>query len=101
MTYLLIAANIVMLLALALAFRTLPPVLPLFYSKPEGETQLALWWLILLIPVCMNTLFILNNTITRKLFSLSDFANKIIWYANLTLIAIFTAVFIKIVTHVS
>lgn len=101
MTYLLIAANIVMLLTLAISFRTLPPVLPLFYSKPEGETQLALWWLILLIPVCMNSLFILNNTITRKLFSLSDFANKIIWYANLTLIAIFTAVFIKIVTHVS
>ena len=101
MTYLLIAANIVMLLTLALAFRTLPPVLPLFYSKPEGETQLALWWLILLIPVCMNSLFILNNTVTRKLFSLSDFANKIIWYANLALIAIFTAVFIKIITHVS
>lgn len=101
MTYLLIAANIAMLLTLALAFRTLPPVLPMFYSKPEGDTQLAVWWLILLIPVCMNSLFILNNTLTRKLFSLSDFANKIIWYANLVLITILTAVFIKIVTHVS
>lgn len=101
MTYLLIAANLAMLLTLAFAFRTLPPVLPLFYSKPEGETQLALWWLILIIPLCMNSLVILNNTLTRKLFSLSDFANKIIWYANLVLIIIFTAVFIKIVTHVS
>lgn len=90
-----------MVLTLALAFRTLPPVLPLFYSKPEGETQLAVWWLILLIPVCMNGLFVLNNTVTRKLFSQSDFANKIIWYTNLVLILMFTGIFIKIITLVS
>jgi len=101
MTYLLITANVVMLLTLVFAFRTLPPVLPLFYSKPEGDAQLAVWWLVILIPVCMNALVVLNNTITRKLFSLSDFANKIIWYSNLALITIFTAIFIKIITHVS
>lgn len=101
MTYLLIAANLTMLVTIALAFRTLPPVLPLFYSKPEGEMQLAVWWLILLIPVCMNGLVILNNTLTRRLFSQSDFAYKIIHYANLMLIGIFTFIFIKIVTSVS
>ncbi len=101
MIYLLIVANILMLVTFAFSFRTLPPMVPLFYSKPEGELQLGAWWLISILPLCMNLLYVLNAKLTKKLFSESDFANKIIFYANLAIVIIFTALFIKIVSLVS
>ena len=101
MIYLLIVANILMLVTFAFSFRTLPPMVPLFYSKPQGELQLGAWWLIAILPLCMNLLYVLNAKLTKKLFSESDFANKIIFYANLAIVIIFTALFIKIVSLVS
>ena len=100
MIYLLIVANILMLVTFAFTFRTLPPMVPLFYSKPEGELQLGAWWLIAILPLCMNLLYVLNAKLSKKLFSESDFANKIIFYANLAIVIIFTALFIKIVSLV-
>lgn len=101
MIYVLVLANILMVVTFAFSFRTLPPVVPLFYSKPEGELQLGVWWLIIILPLCMNLLYVVNTKLTKKLFSESDFANKIIFYANLAIIIIFTALCIKIVSLVS
>lgn len=101
MIYVLLSANVVMVLGILLSFRTLPPVVPLLYSRPAGELQLVDWWLIIIVPVVMNMLYVLNNFLIQKIFSGSEFAKKIIWYTNLVIILLLTAVFIKVLTLVS
>lgn len=95
--YWLIAANIVMISILALKFNYLPPQLPLFYSKPAGEEQLADTWSILILPLFMNLLFFLNNFVYRRYFKDNILVQKIFYFLNLFLIAGFTLIFAKII----
>ena len=95
--YTLILANLIMLGVLLLRFNLLPPQIPLFYSKPPGEDQLADTWIILLLPALMNFLYILNNFIYRKYFKQNDLLKKIFYYLNLFIIISFTLILIKII----
>ena len=95
--YTLILANLIMLGVLLFRFNLLPPQIPLFYSKPPGEDQLADTWNILLIPVLMNFLYVLNNIIYRKYFKQDDMIKKIFYYLNLFIIMSFTLILIKII----
>ena len=80
-----------------LRFNTLPPQIPLFYSKPWGEDQLADSWMIFLLPVILDLLFFFNNFIYQRFFPENMFVKKIIFYLNLFLILSMTLIFIKII----
>ncbi len=99
--YQLIAANVLMALIILFKFRTLPPQIPLFYSKPIGEEQLADIWFIVVLPFFMNALFFLNNLISRKFFNDDPFIKKIFYFVDMFLIISFTLIFAKIVFLVS
>lgn len=95
--YVLIASNAIILLVLILRFNLLPPQIPLFYSKAVGEDQLADTWMILLLPLLMNFLYILNNILAKKYFNEIDLAQKIVHYLNIFIILGFVLIFVKII----
>lgn len=93
---LLILVNVVMLLVFLLNFNHLPPEVPLFYSRAQGENQITWWWMIFLLPIFMNLLFVLNRYVSKKMFSHLPFVVSFIDVFNIGLIVIFTAIFLKI-----
>ncbi len=98
---LLLGADALMIIIFTLRFNTLPPQIPLFYSRLWGENQLADTWLIFILPVFLNLLFFLNNYLFKKFYSDNELIKKIFYYLNLFLIFGFTLIFIKIVFLVS
>lgn len=101
MIFVLLGANFMMILAVIFKLRTLPPQIPLFYSRPDGEAQLGEWWFIFLIPILLNFFYVLNKVVVRRFFSANSFVKTFIDYLNLFLIISFTLIFLKIVFLVS
>ncbi|MBI2641494.1 hypothetical protein HYW87_02760 [Candidatus Roizmanbacteria bacterium] len=101
MPYPLIISNALMVMFFAWKFTKLPPQIPIFYSKPTGEDQLADVWMLIIFPIILNALFFFNIFIYRKFFTEHAIVKKIIHYFNLFLTISITAIFIKIVTLVS
>lgn len=97
MIYVLLAGNVLMLAVFAIRFTHLPPQIPLFYSMPWGERQLADTWLILMLPIFLNLLFFTNNFIYRRFFPENLLVRKIIDVLNLLLSVSFTLIFVKII----
>src|SRR3972149_8322483 len=91
--YQLIAANVLMALIGVFKFNSLPPQIPLFYSKPVGEDQLTDTWFILILPLFMNLLFFLNKFLSRRYFKDDLLIQKIFYYLNLFLLVSFTLIF--------
>ena len=96
MIFYLIVANFVMFISFLFKLNKLPPEIPLLYSKASGDSQIADWWLIFLIPALMNFLYYLNSYIYKKFFLGNEFVENIIYYFKLFLISSFTFIFIKI-----
>lgn len=101
MIYGLIIADILMIAAFAISFNSLPPQIPLFYSRPWGEDQLVDLWFIALLPILLNTLFFINKWVAVKFFTDSPFIVKLIQNFNWFLIVVFSGVFIKIILLVT
>lgn len=101
MIKLLLGADAVMVLLFLLKFRTMPPQIPLFYSKPWGESQLADYWNIFILPIFLNLLFFLNQYINNRFYKDNYLIRDIIYYLNIFLIISFTLIFIKIIFIVS
>lgn len=101
MINLLITGNIVMIITFFLKFNNLPPQLPLYYSRPWGETQLVDTWMIFLLPLLLNLLYITNNYLCKRFFLGNDLIKKIFNYLNILLIVGFTFIFVKIIFLVS
>lgn len=97
MIYGLIIADILMIAAFALSFNSLPPQIPLFYSRPWGEDQLVDLWFIALLPLLLNSLFFINRWVADKFFADSPFIVKLLQNFNWFLVVVFTGVFIKII----
>lgn len=97
MSYALLTGNLLMAFTVILKFSKLPPQLPIFYSRPWGEGQIADWWLILILPILMNALYALNLFIAKKFFADDDFVKNILRYLNLLLVIAFTVIFLKII----
>ncbi len=97
----LLGADALMIIIFTLRFNTLPPQIPLFYSRLWGEDQLADTWLIFILPVFLNLLFFLNNYLFKKFYSDNELVKKIFYYLNLFLILGFTLIFIKIIFLIS
>lgn len=101
MIKLLLGADVLMIVTFILRFNQLPPQLPLFYSRLWGEDQLVDSWLIFLLPVFLNLLFVINNYIFKRFYSDNTLIKSIFYYLNLFLILSFTLIFIKIVFLIS
>ncbi|MEK7177955.1 MAG: hypothetical protein AAB705_03960 [Patescibacteria group bacterium] len=101
MIKLLLGADILMVVTFLLKFKTMPPQIPLFYSQLWGESQLADSWVIFILPIFMNILYITNQYIFNKFYSENIFIKNIFYYLNLFLITSFTLIFIKIIFVVS
>lgn len=97
MIFALIIANILMISSFVLRFSTLPPEIPLLYSKQWGEDQLIDVWFIFLLPILLNLLFFINNFLYRKFFLNNLLIKKIIHYLNLFFIIVITSIFIRII----
>lgn len=91
-----IAALLVMAATFAWRFSTLPPQIPLFYSKPQGDDQVVDFWLIAILPILLIVFFTINMIIYRKLFSGDKTILKIIEGVNIAEAIIITLIFMKI-----
>lgn len=101
MWYVLIAANIVQAALFIYKWSSLPPQIPLFYSKNQGEEQIVDLWMIAVLPILMNGLTLVNQFIYRRFFPNDVFAKYTVKYANITLIVSLTLIFVKILFLVS
>ncbi len=97
MLRLLVVANFIMAAVFALRFSTLPPQIPLFYSRAWGEAQLADWWYLAILPILMNGLFVLNVYIQKRFFGDNTLVVRIFKYFTPFLIVVFTFIFIKVI----
>lgn len=70
-------------LVIALKWRVLPPQIPLFYSRPWGEDQLAGKEMIFLIPVASFGISLINEILARVFFKKAGgFFEKISFYSS-------------------
>ena len=76
----LLGANILMIGLFIWRLSKLPPQIPLFYSQPWGEDQITDSWMIIILPLTLNILFILNRYIFRKYFINNPLAKRIFYY---------------------
>lgn len=87
----------VLLIALgAIAYPHLPPQIPLYYSRPWGEDQIADLWFILLLPFFMHLCIGLNVFIARKM-NRNSFIPKLLNTINWSLMAVTLGICIRIV----
>lgn len=84
-----------------LKINTLPPQIPLFYTRPWGEEQLADFWMIFLLPVLVNGLYFSNDYFYKKFFLGNNLVKKILNITNIFLTISLTMIFIKIILLVS
>ncbi len=101
MIYALISSNIIMILAFLLQYGKLPPQIPLFYSRPWGEDQLADVWMIFLLPVIMNMFYVLNHFLYSKYFNPNNFIKKVMFYSDIFIIVSIIGIFLKILFLIS
>ena len=93
----LVGSLFLMLVLFIWKFNSLPVQIPLFYSRAESDDRLTNLYMIFILPVCLCVLFILNQLLLKKFFRDNLFIEKIIYYLDLSLIVLFTFIFIKII----
>lgn len=93
----LLIANLIMGFAFIFRLGSLPPQIPLFYSRPPGDLQLADWWFIFLLPLLLNFFFVLDTLFYRKYFTDNDFIAHVTYYFKIFLLVSFTYIFLKII----
>ncbi len=96
MFYTLIGADIIMGIMFLFKLPTLPPQVPLFYSKPLGEEQLVDLWFIFVLPVLLHLFYVVNIGLYRRFFLGNEFIKKLVESLNLFLIITVTFIFVKI-----
>lgn len=80
-------------------FKFLPPRLPLFYSLPWGEMQLATHQQFLVIPASISIVTLLNLLLAWQLHPSQSFFKKLLLLASVTVSLILTIAFIKIILN--
>lgn len=98
---LLVSSNLIQIGIYIWRMHTIPPQIPLFYSLPTGEDQLVEWWMIFIIPILMNGLYLLNTFIYNTYFHREDFERSVLRYGNMVIIGVCTYLFIRIIFLVS
>lgn len=78
-------------------FKLLPPKLPLFYSLPWGEGQLATPQQFLIIPASIIIVTLLNLVISGQLHEQQTFFKRMLLISSITITLILTISFVKII----
>lgn len=74
----------------------LPPQIPLFYSKQDGDEQVVDFFMIFLLPFFSSFIVAINNFIFAKYFSEEKFVATVIYYVNLLVILLTSFIFLRI-----
>lgn len=101
MFYALAAGNATMLFAFILKYPSLPPQIPLFYSRAGGEEQIADLWMIGLLPLILNCFFFLNIYMYRRFFVGQEVMRKLLIFINIFLTVTICLIFMKVIFMVS
>ncbi|MDO8497986.1 MAG: hypothetical protein Q7S61_05600 [bacterium] len=101
MIYGLLVADILMVGSFLWRLATLPPQIPLFYSKSWGEDRLVDLWYIFFLPLLLHLFILINQYVKKGLFAEDIIVKKIIEIANWVVIATLTGIFLKIIFFVS
>jgi len=101
MIYILLACNLLMVATFLWRFSTLPPQIPLFYSRINGEEQLADTWIIFLLLILANVFYFINEHIVKKFFSQNEFIKGIFKILNIFVVVCFSLIFVKIIFLIS
>lgn len=85
--------------AIFLGMRSLPPKLPLFYSLPWGDNQLATHQEFLLIPASIVIITLLNSIISAQLHPSQSFFKRMLLFSPLVVSLLLTVTFAKIILN--
>lgn len=96
-TKLILISFLVIGITLFFKFKRLPPQIPLFYSRPEGDQQIADFFWLFLPPFLVLLLVVINNFIGKTFFKDNLFIDKLISYVNLIVIILLTFIFLRII----
>jgi hypothetical protein len=97
----LLVGDVLMTIVFLWRLNHLPPQIPLFYSRPWGEDQLADTWMLVFPPLLLNLLIVLNNYLYKKFFLGNILVKRIIDYVSIFLVVSFTVIFIRIILLVT
>jgi hypothetical protein len=89
--------SLIMAVIILTLFKSLPPKLPLFYSLPWGEGQLATAQQFLIIPASISVMALLNIIISGQLHDQQDFFKKVLLISSIAITVTLTITFIKII----
>lgn len=89
--------SVILTLVILLFFRNLPQRMPLFYSLPWGEGQLAAKMQFLILPSIIVLVTMLNLSVCSQLHDSQNFFKKMLGISSFLSSAILTAAFLKIV----
>lgn len=93
----LIISNILVVAIFLLNINRMPPELPLYYSRPPGEAQIAPWWMLFALPFVMNGLVVLNGYLGKHVFRNNAFVTTSFRLFTIGAIVSLTLVFLKII----
>lgn len=94
-----LALSLLIILAIVTILKFLPPRLPLFYSLPWGENQLATHQQFIVIPASISAVALLNLIISWQLHPSQSFFKKVLLIASLIVGLIMIITFIKIILN--
>ena len=92
-----ILLSLLIALTILVLIRFLPPKLPLFYSLPWGEKQLAASQQLFIIPASITLLTLCNLIISWQLHPSQKFFQNILLFSSLLVSVILTITFFKII----
>lgn len=96
MIRLLIGADIFSALIFLWRYSKLPAQIPLYYSRPWGESQIVDFWYIFLLPILMNLIILFNIYFVKKFFRENQVIIKIFKTVNSCLLFGFMGIFLRI-----
>ena len=101
MIYILLTCNLLMITTFLWRFSTLPPQIPLFYSKITGEEQLGDTWMIFLLLILANIFYFLNDYVVKRFFSQNEFVKTILKLLNIFVVISLSLICIKTIFLIS
>ncbi len=94
-----LALSLSIALIIITTFKFLPPRLPLFYSLPWGEMQLATHQQFLSLPASISIVTLLNLLVAWQLHPSQSFFKKALLLTSVTASLILTITFIKVILN--
>lgn len=92
-----LSLSLIITFFIAIFSKTLPPKLPLFYSLPWGDNQLANHQQLLIIPGIISLITLSNLIISWQLHDSQEFFKKTLIFLSLLASLILTITFFKII----